>query len=74
MTVNSRQKRTPRKRSSDEGDFRRKVIASFKATDDFDVWFEKLVRYARLPKSTLIEHALIAYASAQGFDEVPPGR
>jgi hypothetical protein len=62
------------RRKSVQSDDRRKVIASFKGTDEFADWVERLAAFMRLPKSTMIEHGLIALASAQGFEEAPPER
>ncbi len=52
----------------------RRVIASLKGSEGFEEWFTRLASFVRLPKSTLIEHALVAFASAEGFDEQPPER
>lgn len=56
------------------GEPHRRVIASFKGSDAFEAWMDRLMKHARLPVSTLLEHALIDYAKAHGFDEEPPER
>ncbi len=64
-------KRITRQPSQGEG---KKVIVTVKGSDEFEDWFLRLAGFLRLPKSTLIEHALVAFASAEGFDEQPPER
>jgi hypothetical protein len=57
-----------------KGEPHRRVIASFKATAEFDAWMERLAKHCRLPVSTLLEHGLIALAREKGFNEEPPER
>jgi hypothetical protein len=52
----------------------KKIISAFKGSPDFDHWFTRMSSEMRLPKSTLIEHALIAYAQSKGFLDPPPER
>jgi hypothetical protein len=52
----------------------RAVIVTFKGYPEFDEWMDRLAASMRLPKSLLIEHALIEYARSHEFDEPPPER
>jgi hypothetical protein len=52
----------------------RRVIASLKGSDEFEAWFAELGHFLRLPKTTLIEHALVEFARAKGFKKLPPER
>lgn len=52
----------------------RKVIAQLKASEEFGAWFDRMLVALRLPAPVVLEHALIAYAKAHGFDEPAPER
>jgi hypothetical protein len=62
------------KKRTSQSDDKRVVVASFKGSAEFEAWFVRLSQFVRLPKTTLIEHALVAFASAEGFEEEPPER
>jgi predicted transcriptional regulator len=49
----------------------KRVIASFKGTDEFDDWLERFANHLRLPKSTLIEHAIVDFARSKKFEDPP---
>ena len=51
-----------------------RAIASFKGSDEFAAWFDGLASHCRLTASGLIEHALVAYAKQQGFEQQAPKR
>jgi hypothetical protein len=51
-----------------------KPIASFKGSEEFAIWFDKLSDHSRLTASALIEHALVAYAERIEFKEKAPKR
>lgn len=53
---------------------RRKTISSFKASEPFEKWFDGLVDHCRIPASSVIELALIAYARQEGYAPEPPKR
>ncbi len=53
---------------------RRKVIAAFKGSPEFESWVEDLVRFLRVPTSTALEHGLIELARARGYPDPPPER
>lgn len=57
-----------------KGEPHRRVIASFKATAEFEAWMDRLAKHCRLPRSTLVEHGLIALAKEKQFAEEPPER
>jgi hypothetical protein len=44
------------------------------ATPDFRRWTERLADHVRLKRAVVIEHALIAFATANGFSEPAPRR
>jgi hypothetical protein len=52
----------------------RRTIASFKGSEEFEVWFAELVDHCRIPASSVIELALICYARQEGFKGDPPRR
>jgi hypothetical protein len=52
----------------------RGIMAQVKASPDFTEWFEGLLKHVRLPAPVAIEHALVAFAKAHGYDEPPPER
>jgi hypothetical protein len=56
------------------GDDSRVVLMSVKGTEEFQAWFDELCDYLRLPKTVLFEHAVVAFAKAQGFPKPPPRR
>ena len=49
----------------------KRVIASFKGTDEFDAWLERFAEHMRLQKSALLEHAIVEYARIKKFDDPP---
>ncbi len=49
-------------------------IASFKGSEEFAEWFDRLAKHSRLTASALIEHALVLYAQQEGFKEPAPDR
>lgn len=57
-----------------KGEPHRRVIASFKGTEQFEGWLDRLGKHVRMPVSTLIEHALVGLAKEHGFEEEPPER
>ena len=52
----------------------RRTIASFKASQPFEEWFDALVRYLRIPASSAIEKGLILLAEREKFADPPPER
>jgi len=53
---------------------RMKMIASFKGSDEFAVWFAELAEHSRLTASALVEHALVCFAKQQTFEKPAPKR
>lgn len=52
----------------------RHQITGFRGRAGFAAWFDGFVQHERLPKATLIEHALIEYARMRGYKPKPPER
>jgi hypothetical protein len=49
-------------------------LFTLKGRRDFGAWVDALAEHAHLPKSTLVEHALLRMAKETGFPEPPPQR
>jgi hypothetical protein len=52
----------------------RVTIVGLKGTPAFGAWVDGLCKHVRLPLPTMIEHAMIDYARAHGFEDEPPER
>ncbi len=59
----------------------RKIICTFKGTEEFSAWIDRLVLHCRaasgwpnITAASVIERALIAFAESEGFDETAPNR
>jgi hypothetical protein len=70
----ARKKRAGTLKPTEDRPTRKRVLAAFKGSEEFAAWLERFVAHKRLPVSILIEHALIAFAKQEGFDEAPPER
>jgi hypothetical protein len=73
MSVGLMAKKRTKPESGQNPDARR-VIASVRGSDEFEAWFAELAHFLRLPKTTLIEHALVEFAKTRGFKKLPPER
>lgn len=49
-------------------------ILSLRGVKPFAAWLKGLSDHARMPLSSVIEHALIDYAKSIGYDSEPPRR
>ena len=59
----------------------RRVIVTFKGTEEFDQWIDRLVLHCKassgwssITASSVIEKALVLFAREQGFEEDAPPR
>lgn len=52
----------------------RRVVLQMKGTDEWKDWLDQLSEFLRMPTSTIVDHALIEYARAHGFEPAPPRR
>lgn len=52
----------------------RKTVLTIKGTDEWRSWLEGLADHLRTPTSTVVDHALVDYARARGYDREAPKR
>ena len=52
----------------------RRTVLTIKGTDAWHQWIVRLAEHLRMPTSTVVDHALVQYAKAMGFEAEAPGR